>query len=60
MRSGYEDGYQVITLNDCVAATSIEEHDNTLTYDFPMFSHWWSHLPNETGSWYPAASSRSA
>ena len=27
---GYENGYQVITLNDCVAATSIEEHDNAL------------------------------
>ncbi len=38
MRSGYENGYQVITLSDCVAATSIEEHDNALTYDFPMFS----------------------
>ena len=31
-------GYQVITLNDCVAATSIEEHDNALAYDYPMFS----------------------
>ena len=38
MRSGYENGYEVITLNDCVAATSIEEHDNALSYDFPMFS----------------------
>ncbi|MDQ6614060.1 MAG: cysteine hydrolase [Actinomycetota bacterium] len=38
MRSGYENGYQVITLSDCVAATSIEEHDNALNYDFPMFS----------------------
>ena len=38
MRSGYENGYKVITLNDCVAATSIAEHDNALTYDFPMFS----------------------
>ena len=38
MRSGYENGYQVITLNDCVAATSIEEHDNALSYDYPMFS----------------------
>src|SRR3954452_22309373 len=38
MRSAYENGYQVITLNDCVAATSIEEHDNALQYDFPMFS----------------------
>jgi ureidoacrylate peracid hydrolase len=38
MRSGYENGYQVITLRDCVAATSVEEHDNAITYDFPMFS----------------------
>jgi nicotinamidase-related amidase len=38
MRTGYEHGYKVITLNDCVAATSIEEHDNALSYDFPMFS----------------------
>jgi nicotinamidase-related amidase len=38
MRSGYENGYQVITLNDCVAGTSTEEHENALKYDFPMFS----------------------
>jgi nicotinamidase-related amidase len=38
MRSGYENGYQVITLSDCVAATSAEEHDNALRYDYPMFS----------------------
>ncbi|MEO3933681.1 cysteine hydrolase [Micrococcaceae bacterium Sec7.4] len=38
MRSGYENGYQVITLSDCVAATSIEEHANAITYDYPMFS----------------------
>ncbi|HEY0537523.1 MAG TPA: cysteine hydrolase [Actinoallomurus sp.] len=38
MRSGYENGYRVITLNDCLAATSAEEHDNALKYDFPMFS----------------------
>ncbi|MCU1658234.1 MAG: cysteine hydrolase [Pseudonocardiales bacterium] len=38
MRSGYENGYQVITLSDCLAATSAEEHDNALKYDFPMFS----------------------
>jgi nicotinamidase-related amidase len=38
MRSGYENGYNVITLSDCVAATSVEEHDNALSYDFPMFS----------------------
>jgi len=38
MRSGYENGYEVVTLSDCVAATSVEEHDNALKYDFPMFS----------------------
>jgi ureidoacrylate peracid hydrolase len=38
MRSGYENGYKVITLSDCLAATSVEEHDNALKYDFPMFS----------------------
>ena len=38
MRSGYENGYEVITLTDCMAATSPEEHDNAIAYDFPMFS----------------------
>jgi ureidoacrylate peracid hydrolase len=38
MRTGYEDGYEVITLSACVAATSVEEHDNALKYDYPMFS----------------------
>jgi ureidoacrylate peracid hydrolase len=38
MRSGYENGYKVITLSDCVAATSVDEHENALKYDFPMFS----------------------
>ena len=39
MRSAYENGYRVITLTDCTAATSAEEHDNAIAYDFPMFSH---------------------
>ncbi|MET1004957.1 MAG: cysteine hydrolase [Propionibacteriaceae bacterium] len=39
MRSAYENGYRVITLTDCMAATSAEEHDNAIAYDFPMFSH---------------------
>ncbi|MFT4011285.1 MAG: cysteine hydrolase [Nocardioidaceae bacterium] len=39
MRSAYENGYRVITLTDCTAATSVAEHDNAITYDFPMFSH---------------------
>ncbi|MEC7522332.1 MAG: cysteine hydrolase [Myxococcota bacterium] len=38
MRSAYENGYEVITLTDCAAATSQEEHDNAIRFDFPMFS----------------------
>ena len=38
MRSAYENGYRVITLTDCVAATSQAEHDNAISFDFPMFS----------------------
>lgn len=38
MRSGYENGYEVYTLTDCTAATSPEEHDNAIAYDYPMFS----------------------
>ncbi|WP_433302826.1 cysteine hydrolase family protein [Actinoplanes sp. CA-030573] len=38
MRSAYENGYRVITLTDCTAATSPEEHDNAIAYDYPMFS----------------------
>jgi nicotinamidase-related amidase len=38
MRSAYENGYRVITLTDCMAATSPAEHDNAIAYDFPMFS----------------------
>ncbi|HTJ84248.1 MAG TPA: cysteine hydrolase [Polyangiaceae bacterium] len=38
MRTAYEHGFEVITLADCCAAASQEEHDNALKYDFPMFS----------------------
>ncbi len=38
MRSAYERGYEVVTLTDCVGATSQEEHANAITYDYPMFS----------------------
>jgi nicotinamidase-related amidase len=38
MRTGYEKGYQVVTLSDCVAATSPEEHENAIRFDYPMFS----------------------
>ena len=36
--SAYEKGYDVVTLTDCVAATSQAEHDNAIQYDYPMFS----------------------
>ena len=38
MRTAYEHGFDVITLVDCVAGTSTEEHANAIKYDFPMFS----------------------
>ena len=38
MRSAYERGFEVVTLTDCVGATSAEEHANAITYDYPMFS----------------------
>jgi nicotinamidase-related amidase len=38
MRTAYEKGYKVITLADCVAATSAEEHENAIKFDYPMFS----------------------
>ncbi len=38
MRTAYEHGFDVITLTDCLAATSLDEHRNALKYDFPMFS----------------------
>ncbi|MEM7337237.1 MAG: cysteine hydrolase [Actinomycetota bacterium] len=38
MRTAYENGYDVITLTDCSAAVSPEQHDNAIAFDFPMFS----------------------
>lgn len=38
MRTAYEHGFEVITLTDCVAATSLEAHDNAIAHDYPMFS----------------------
>lgn len=38
MRSAYERGFEVVTLTDCTAATSQEEHANAIKYDYPMFS----------------------
>jgi nicotinamidase-related amidase len=38
MRTAYEHGFDVITLVDCVAATSPEAHLNAIKHDYPMFS----------------------
>lgn len=38
MRTAYEHGFDVVTLTDCCAATSPEEHANALKFDFGMFS----------------------
>jgi nicotinamidase-related amidase len=38
MRTGYEHGYQVLTLTGCTAASSPEQYDNAIAYDFRMFS----------------------
>eukprot|EP00518_Triparma_eleuthera_P003141 CAMPEP_0182463566 /NCGR_PEP_ID=MMETSP1319-20130603/7712_1 /TAXON_ID=172717 /ORGANISM="Bolidomonas pacifica, Strain RCC208" /LENGTH=235 /DNA_ID=CAMNT_0024663129 /DNA_START=14 /DNA_END=721 /DNA_ORIENTATION=+ len=38
MRSAYELGYNVKTLTDCVAATSMEAQEATLEHNFGMFS----------------------
>ncbi|MBX6391304.1 MAG: cysteine hydrolase [Frankia sp.] len=39
MRTAYEKGYNVYTLTDCVAATSQEQHDAAINFDYPMFSN---------------------
>jgi ureidoacrylate peracid hydrolase len=38
MRTGYENGYEVITLTDCVATASIEAQENAIAFDYPMYS----------------------
>jgi nicotinamidase-related amidase len=38
MRTGFENGFEVVTLADCMAATSVAEHDAAVQYTFPMFS----------------------
>ena len=38
MRTAYENGYNVVTLKDCCASLSLEEHNNAIEKDFPMFS----------------------
>jgi len=44
MRTAYDKGYNVISLTDCCATLSLEEHNNALKNDFPMFSQPLTHL----------------
>jgi ureidoacrylate peracid hydrolase len=38
MRTGYEKGYDVITLKDCTATVSEEEQQAAVDKNYPMFS----------------------
>jgi ureidoacrylate peracid hydrolase len=38
MRTGYEKGYNVFTLTDCTAATSLDEQEAAIKFTYPMFS----------------------
>jgi len=44
MRTAYEKGYNVITLTDCTAATSLDEQRSAVEKNYPMFSHPLSHV----------------
>ncbi|MEO1273481.1 MAG: cysteine hydrolase, partial [Myxococcota bacterium] len=39
MRTAYEHGFNVVTVTDCCAAVSPEQHKAAIEFDFPMFSH---------------------
>lgn len=43
MRTGYEKGFNVITLKDCTAATSEEEQKAAHNFTYPMFSNPMNH-----------------
>jgi ureidoacrylate peracid hydrolase len=43
MRTGYEKGYNVVTLKDCTAALSEEEQRLAVEKNYPMFSHPMNH-----------------
>lgn len=38
MRTAYERGYEVVTITDAVAATSVEEGESAVRFNYPMFS----------------------
>jgi nicotinamidase-related amidase len=38
MRTAYDRGYNVLTLTDCLSATSVREHETAISESYPMFS----------------------
>lgn len=44
MRTGYEKGYNVVTLKDCTATLSEEEQRLAVEKNYPMFSHPMNHV----------------
>ena len=43
MRTGYEKGYDVVTLKDCTATVSEEEQRLAVEKNYPMFSRPMTH-----------------
>lgn len=43
MRTAYEKGFDVITLTDCVGATSEEALEATVKINYPLYSHPMTH-----------------
>ena len=43
MRTGYEKGYNVVTLKDCTATLSEEEQSLAVDKNYPMFSRPMNH-----------------
>ena len=43
MRTGYELGYNVVTIKDCAATVNEEAQKGAIEHDFPMFSHPMTH-----------------
>ena len=42
-RSGYDKGYNVVTLTDCMATFNEEQQHAAVNYTFPLFSHTLTH-----------------
>lgn len=43
MRSAYDKGYKVMGISDACSTISIEQHENAVKFDWPMFSRVFTH-----------------